>query len=89
MGIEMDWENMAFLILVTMALTQLFKHITGDKIGWWAMAVAIAIGFLIVFIAEPFVDWRFFVQKSLFVGVGASGLFIGLSKVGQYDSTKI
>ncbi len=87
MGIEMDWGNLVFLVVITMALTQLFKHITGDKIGWWAMAVAIVLAFLIVFVSEPFVDWRLFVQKSLYVGLGASGLFIGLSKVGQSNTT--
>lgn len=86
-----NWGLIAILVGVTMALTEWVKHLSKDKttglerLGYWAMAVSMGFGFIVVFIFGTDIsafDWQVFVKMSILVGLGSCGLYNGTTQIG-------
>ncbi len=69
---EIDWTNILFLIAIVYAFTNAIKTATKDKLGYWYMLIAIALGFGAVYFAAyaPAI-----IKMGLIVGAGASGIY--------------
>ena len=75
--INIDWLDIVVQVAIVMALVNLVKKISGDKLGQYAMLVSMGIAFVVVFLASmpsP-VIWFELVRNSIIVGLTASGLF--------------
>jgi len=80
----MDWGEITFQVMMTIALVGLIKASTKDKLGQFSMLVAVAVAFLIVYLAmaESFVVLDY-IRQSLYVGLGAAGLYKVAGKIGN------
>jgi len=80
----MDWGEITFQVMMTIALVSLIKASTKDTLGQFSMLVAIAVAFLIVYLAmaESFVVLDY-IRQSLYVGLGAAGLYKVAGKIGN------
>jgi hypothetical protein len=70
---------------MTVAVVGLIKTLSKDKLGDWAMLVAVGVAFAIVFLGLNGVitSWVEFVQQSLYVGLGAAGSYKIAGKIGN------
>lgn len=80
----MDWGEITFQVMMTIALVGLIKASTKDSLGQFSMLVAVGVAFLIVYLAmaEDFVLLDY-VRQSLYVGLGAAGLYKVAGKIGN------
>ena len=87
-----NWGLVAVLVGVTMALTEWVKYLSKDKVtglerlGYWAMAVSMGFGFVVVFIFSTDIsafEWQIFIRMGILVGLGACGLYNGTTQIGR------
>jgi len=80
----MNWGELAFQAMMTVAITGVVKIIAKDTLREFAVLVAIASAFLIVYLAmaENFVVLDY-VRQSLYVGLGAAGMYKIAGKIGN------
>ena len=74
--IDINWLDTAVLVVIVVAVVNAIKAATQNKLGYWYMLIAVALGFGIYAIA---------LYAPEFVKIG---LAIGLASSGIYDLTK-
>ena len=70
--VEIDWLNLAVLVVIVVALVNFIKAITLNKLGYFYMLIALALGFGVYAIAIYAPD---FVKIGLAIGLSASGIY--------------
>jgi len=74
--IDINWLDTAVLVVIVVAVVNAIKVATQNKLGYWYMLIAVALGFGVYAIA---------LYAPEFVKIG---LAIGLTSSGIYDITK-
>lgn len=77
---ELNWGDLAMLvplIPINIAIVNWIKGLANDKLGKWAMAVSMAVAFIVVFLATMpnAIIWYIFVRNSIIVGLASAGIF--------------
>ena len=80
----MNWGNLIFQAMMTVALVGFVKVLAKDKLGQYSMLVALGAAFLIVYLAmaESFVLLDY-IRQSLYVGLGAAGMYKIAGKISK------
>ncbi len=78
----MEWGELVFQAMMTVALVGWIKALTKDSLGQWAVLVSMGAAFIIVYLAmaESFVLLDY-IRQSLYVGLGAAGMYKIAGKV--------
>jgi len=69
---DFNWGDLVFLTAVVYALTNAIKTATKDKLGYWYMLIAIALGFGAIYFATYAPD---IIKAGFVIGVGAAGIY--------------
>jgi len=75
--ININWLDIVVQVAIVIALVNLVKKVSGDKLGQYAMLVSMGIAFVVVFLAtmpNPII-WFELVRNSIIVGLVSCGLF--------------
>lgn len=70
--INIDWLNTGVLVLIVVALVNALKAATQNKLGYWYMLIAVALGFGIYAVSLYAPD---FVKVGFAIGLVASGIY--------------
>ena len=76
--VEIDWLNLAVLVVIVVALVNFIKMAIGNKLGYFYMLIALALGFGVYAIA---IYAPAFVKIGLAIGLSASGIYDIYKKV--------
>ena len=78
--INIDFLDIAILVAITVAIVNVIKKATGDKLGQWYMLISAGVGAVIYAIGlyAPDVVKGFFV-----IGLVASGIYTVAGKIGN------
>jgi hypothetical protein len=89
MDIDVLMNNALVLVPIVLALTQVYKMLTGEKAHKWTPLVSIVVGILISWLfGTGNGEYKYFLQVGIFAGLSASGLFSGLKHTSLYDGEK-
>ena len=69
---DINWGDTVFLIAVVYALVNAIKTATKNKLSYWYMLIAVALGFGMVYFASYAPD---IVKLGFLVGIGAAGIY--------------
>ena len=68
--------TVAILATIVMALVEWIKKLCNDKLGYWSIAVAMALAFGVCYLASNgVIDVFTFVKESIMVGLTAGGFY--------------
>jgi len=82
--------TIAILATITMALVEWIKKLCKDKLGYWSVAVAMAIAFGVCYLASNgVIDVFTFVKESIMVGLTAGGFYQASTNVAEKIVKKI
>ncbi len=70
--VNIDWLNTGVLVVIVVALVNALKAATLNKLGYWYMLIAVALGFGVYAVAVYAPD---FVKIGLAIGLVASGIY--------------
>ena len=81
---EINFGALAIQIAITIAVVDFIKNASKDKLGYYAILVAVGIGFILTILgilpAQP--DWLFVVKNTLTIGLVAAGIYKVAGKIG-------
>jgi len=82
--INIDWLDITVQVSIVIALVNLIKKVSGDKLGQYAVLVSMGIAFVVVFLATvpEAIIWYELIRNAIIVGLTASGLYTLAGKVG-------
>lgn len=79
-----DFGNLVIQIAIVIAVVNYIKVVSKDKLGFYAILVAIGIGFIVTILGvlPAQINWLFVVKNSLTIGLTASGIYKVADKIG-------
>lgn len=81
---NIDFGSLVIQIAITIAVVNYIKAASKDKLGFYAILVAIGVGFILTIlgILPAQIDWLFVIKNTLTIGLSAAGVYKLADKIG-------
>lgn len=81
---EINFGSLIAQVAITVAIVNYVKAASKDKLGFYAILVAIGIGFILTIlgILPAQIDWLFVIKNTLTIGLSAAGIYKLAGKIG-------
>ncbi len=82
---NIEWGSFIVQMAIVIAVVNYIKVISKDKLGFYAILVAIGIGVIVTVLGvlPAQIDLLFVIKNSLALGLGASGIYKVAGKIGN------
>lgn len=84
---DIQWGNLAVQVAIVIAVVDFIKNATKDKLGYYAILVAVGVGFLVTLlgILPGVVDWLFVAKNTITIGLASAGIYKAIGKIGSNE----